>query len=116
VLGPDPYGTTAHPGDYLGWVLLWGPSGSIQPLGVAESGLIVSQATVLVPAGQTASTHFVTVIPHAVSQGTLTLRFVPQPRLTPEMLSVTVDPALPNDRIWTGALDRVHVLHFPLKQ
>jgi hypothetical protein len=112
--GPDVYGTTSHPGDYLGWALLWGPIGSVQPSSVVEGGLNLSQATTLVPPEQTRSAHFVTVIPNAVSHGVLTLRFVPQPRLTPETLSVTVDRAAAANRTWTGPLDRIRILRFPV--
>jgi len=90
-LGPDGFGTT-QPGEYWAWVLLWGPSVANQPASVAESGLRLSQ-TVLdrVYAGQTRQTVFFTVIPNAVRNGKLELRYVPQPRLTPPALSVTVN-------------------------
>jgi hypothetical protein len=89
-LGPDGFGTT-QPGEYWAWVLLWGPSGTNQPASVPESGLRLSQ-TVLdrIYAGQTRQTVFFTVIPNAVRGGKLDLRYVPQPRLTPSALSVTI--------------------------
>jgi hypothetical protein len=89
-LGPDGYGTT-QPGEYWAWVLLWGPAGADQPGSVSESGLRVSN-TVLdrIYAGQTRQVSFITVIPHAVRDGKLQLRYVPQPRLTPSALSVTI--------------------------
>jgi hypothetical protein len=89
-LGPDQY--TQHPGDYIAWVLLWGPSGSAQePGGPDESGLQLSQAFPTVAAGQQATATFETLIPYAVQAGKLDLRYVPQPRLDPAMLSVHLD-------------------------
>ena len=89
-LGPDGFGTT-QPGEYWGWVLLWGPSGSQQPFSVKESGLQLAQAIVpRIYAGQTRQVVFDTVIPHAVQDGKLELRYVPQPRLFPAALTVTV--------------------------
>jgi hypothetical protein len=89
-LGPDGFSTT-QPGEYWAWVLLWGPSGANQPESVPESGLQVSQ-TILerIFAGQTRQTVFITVIPNAVRDGKLQLRYVPQARLTPPALSVTI--------------------------
>lgn len=90
-LGPDRLGTT-EPGEYWAWVLLWAPAGSDQPLGVPESGLELTQTVVpRIYAGQTAEVTFVTVIDNAVQHGRLNLRYVPQPRLTPPALSVTID-------------------------
>ena len=90
-LGPDGFGTTV-PGEYWAWVLLWAPAGSDQPLGVAESGLELTQTVVPhIYAGQTTEVSFDTVIDNAVQNGQLTLRYVPQPRLTPPALSVTID-------------------------
>jgi hypothetical protein len=40
--------------------------------------------------GQSATAHFDTTIPNAVQDGQLKLVFVPQPRLTPDSLSVRV--------------------------
>lgn len=113
-LGPDPYTTTAHPGDYLGWVLLWGPKGSFQPPNTPEGGLNLSQAFVLVPAGQSQSTRFVTVIRHAVRDGRLTLRYVPQPRLAPESLAVSVQGPKGGPKQWSGTLDHTQVLEWPV--
>lgn len=89
-LGPDGFGMT-QAGEYWAWVLLWGPTGSDQPASVAESGLRLSQAIIpRIYAGQSQTVSFDTVIPNAVRDGKLQLRFVPQPRLTPSSLSVTI--------------------------
>ncbi|HEX8769281.1 MAG TPA: DUF4012 domain-containing protein, partial [Acidimicrobiales bacterium] len=80
-LGPDMF--SKKPGDYLAWVLLWGPEGSIQPAGTPESGLNLAQHVVGVEAGQQREVSFDTVIPHAVRDGRLSLRLVPQARLYP---------------------------------
>ena len=86
-IGPDLLGTTKHPGDYLGWVLLWAPVGAIQPPSIPEGGLTLSQTNVLVPAGERAEVRFETILRHAVTGGVVTLRYVPQARLVPETLS-----------------------------
>jgi hypothetical protein len=89
-LGPD--GTNSHvAGEYVGRVLLWSPRGSAEQGGVAESGLSLA-APVDVPLmpGQSATAHFETTIPNAVKDGKLQLVFVPQPRETPDSLSVQV--------------------------
>jgi hypothetical protein len=82
---------TEKPGDYLAWVLLWGPAGSRQMQnGVAESGLNLSQYVVAVPAGDRREVVFETVVPDAVRDGMLRLRLVPQARLEPMPLTVTL--------------------------
>jgi hypothetical protein len=88
-LGPDGYGGTTQPGDYLAWVLLWGPGGAFQPRSQPDAGLQVSQETVLVPAGTRRTVTFETVIPNATAGGPLALRFVPQARLRPPVLQVS---------------------------
>ena len=70
---------------------MWGPAGSQQPGGVSESGLNLNQAIVQpINAGETKETSFVTVIPHALRHNVLELRYVPQSRLFPPILHVTV--------------------------
>jgi hypothetical protein len=108
-LGPDGI-TTTKPGEYWAWVLLWGPAGSDQPESVSESGLQLTQ-TVLprIYAGQTAEVVFDTVIPNAVVDGKLNLRYVPQPRLTPPGLSVTIQAPgwkISGNPTWAGSWDR----------
>ena len=119
-LGPDHIGTT-QPGEYFAWVLLWGPAGSQQGLSVSESGLRLSD-TVLpaLYAGQTQQIEYDTVIPEAVQHGQLNLRYVPQPRLVPPALSVTV--SAPGWRIgglsptWAGSWTRTMTLTWNLKR
>jgi len=88
-LGPDGV-RQSGPGDYVAWLLLWGPAGSIQQGSVGESGLQLSQHFVDVPPGQRRELTYETVIPHAVRDGHLTLRLVPQPRSEPVDLQVRV--------------------------
>ncbi len=85
--GPDGV-TQAKPGDYVAWMLLWGPAGSTQQGSVGESGLELSQHFVPVAAGQHRELTFETVIPHAVRDGHLELRLVPQARAEPVDLQV----------------------------
>lgn len=86
-LGPD--ANTKKPGDYLAWVLLWGPSGSQQlQSSVGESGLNLSQFVTGMSAGEQRVVVFQTVIPNAVRNGRVDLRLVPQPRLEAVPLEV----------------------------
>ena len=87
-LGPDGYGATRNPGDYIGWVLLWGPATGVQHGSVTEAGLLLSQETVFLAAGERKTVQFDTVVPRAPGGERAQLRFVPQPRLTPPMLEV----------------------------
>jgi len=111
-----PPGVTQKPGDYLAWVLLWGPAGSRQiQSAVGESGLSLSQFVVAVPAGERREVTFETVIPEAVRDGKLKLRLVPQPRLEPVPLSVALrtEPGRSvggSPAAWQGAWDRVQNL------
>jgi hypothetical protein len=115
-----PAGVTEKPGDYLGWVLLWGPAGSRQlQNGVAESGLNLSQFVVVVPAGERREVTFETVVPDAVRDGRLKLRLVPQARLEPMPLAValraegrSVDGA---PESWQAPWDRVHNLTWTVR-
>jgi hypothetical protein len=88
-LGPD-HVSTFTPGEYVGAVYLWGPSGSNQPSSVPESGLRVSQGTDILFPQDTGTVQFETTIPDAVRDGHLHLVFIPQPRLVPDQLSVQV--------------------------
>ena len=112
---------TDDPGDYLAWVLLWGPAGSRQAQsGVAESGLELSQYVLAVPAGERREVVFETVVPEAVRGGELRLRLVPQPRLEPMPLSVTLEtegrPVSGAPREWQGPWDRVQNLTWKVKR
>jgi hypothetical protein len=90
-LGPDEFHTTTHPGDYIAWVLLWGPHGSKQLGSVKESGLELSQHVIPVAAGQQGQVTFETTVPNAVRDGRLDLRLVPQPRLDPADVTAILD-------------------------
>lgn len=114
-LGPDPTypDYTPHAGDYLAWILCWGPQGSIQGGSAPEEGLRVSGSVVLVPAGRQIQAQFDTIIPNAVTDGRLALRYVPQPRLDPETLSVTLDApgwTVAGSSTWQGPWDRTRTL------
>jgi hypothetical protein len=103
---------TENAGDYVAWVLLWGPEGSRQAQnGVAESGLQLSQYVLGVPAGERREVVFETVVPDAVRDGELRLRLVPQPRLEPMPLSVALRtegrPVGGDPPEWRGVWDRV---------
>jgi hypothetical protein len=111
--GPGAF--TERAGDYLAWVLLWGPEGSRQTQnGVTESGLQLSQYVLAVPAGERREVVFETVMPDAVRDGRLHLRLVPQPRLEPMALSVALQtdgrPVGGDPAEWQARWDRVHNL------
>ena len=80
--GPDGI-NSFFPGQYVGRVVLWAPRGSIAPQSTPESGLRLSQTQTNVLPQQSQTISFATVIRHAVVNGHLMLRFVPQPRLNP---------------------------------
>ena len=105
---------TDKPGDYLAWVLLWGPAGSRQvQSSVGESGLNLSQFVVAVPAGQRREVTFETVVPDAVRDGRIRLRLVPQARLEPVPLLVVLTAdgrSISGTPTWQGSWDRVHDL------
>ena len=110
---------TAKPGDYLAWILLWGPSGSTQLYNsVGESGLNLSNFVMAVPAGEERELTFETVLRDAVRDGRFNLRLVPQPRLEPVPLAVTlrtegrVVGGAPTS--WQGVGDRVHNLSWTI--
>jgi len=115
-LGPDQF--TTNPGDYLAWVLLWGPAGSVQASGgVLESGLNLSQRIVDVAPSQRREVVFETTISDAVRDGKLQIRLVPQARLEPVVAEVSLSAegwgAIDNPT-WKGVLDRVQTLTWEL--
>jgi hypothetical protein len=117
-LGPDPV-TTKRPGDYVGWLLLWGPAGSIQSAGVSESGLVLSHYVVDVAAGARRELTFETVVPDAVRDGRLELRLVPQPRLEPMPLEVRL--TAPGWEVhgaleWSARWDKVHTVGWDVRR
>jgi hypothetical protein len=59
--------------------------------GVPESGLIGTGREVSVDPGGSTRVRFETVIPNAVENGVLRLRFVPQPRLDPMQLQLRLE-------------------------
>jgi hypothetical protein len=89
-LGPD--GINSHvSGEYVGRVFLWAPRGSVQAGSVEESGLrLAPEIDLPVLPGQSAKATFKTTIPDAIQRDELKLVFQPQPRLTPESLSVHI--------------------------
>jgi Protein of unknown function (DUF4012) len=117
-LGPDSFGTT-QPGEYWAWVLLWGPAGAAQPGAVNESGLNLSQSILdKIYAGETKQVTFDTVIPNAVRNGSLQLRYVPQPRLVAPTLDVVVDAegsTVSGPPEWSGPWDRTMVLSWTFR-
>lgn len=86
--GPLKFQTRA--GQYVGRVYFWGPAGSQEAGGQPESGLELTEANVFVDPAASSAVVFTTVVPHAVTGGTLQLRLVPQPRATPVPLRLTL--------------------------
>jgi hypothetical protein len=89
VLGPDNI-NSHRPGEYVSSIYLWSPAGSSTPGGISESGLVVTPTNTTVEAGSSASVSFQTVIPHAVVNGHLVLRFVPQSSMSPQTITLRV--------------------------
>ncbi|MGP0032252.1 MAG: DUF4012 domain-containing protein [Acidimicrobiales bacterium] len=92
-LGPDDK-TSFISGQYVANVYLWGPRHSTQIGSVAESGLQVSQTSISLLAQHRTTVHFTTTIPDAVTDGHLSLTYVPQPRLQP--ITFTASVSAPN--------------------
>jgi hypothetical protein len=87
--GPDGVNATT-PGQYVARIFLWAPRGSTEPQSTPESGLEVTQSHFSLLAQQQNLVTFATVIPHAVVDGRLRLRLVPQARLVPDHLTVSL--------------------------
>ena len=91
-LGPD--GFNSHvPGEYVSNIFFWSPMGSVAKGGVAESGLVVRGTSAVTFAQHESTVTFRTYLPHAVVRHRFLLHLVPQPRLNPELVSVTVRAA-----------------------
>jgi len=109
--GPDRIVTNVA-GLYRARVYFWGPASGDQLNSVLESGLRLNYITAEVPAGSKKTVTLSTTIPNAVVDGVLRLRFVPQPRVRPIKLHVSVTglgwrvrnaPAIPAR--WSQTLD-----------
>ena len=87
--GPDGV-TQDKPGQYVTRVYFWGPRGAEQADSVDESGLRLNQGPTTVNPGEEQSVRFTTTIPAAVRRGRVELRLVPQARLEPMPLRVTL--------------------------
>ena len=117
-LGPDGV-STQRPGDYLAWLLLWGPAGSTQAAGISESGLLLSSHVVAVGPGQQRELTFQTVIPRAVRDGRLEVRLVPQARLEPVPLEVRLNAPgweVDGSLVWRAQGDRVHTVGWSVRR
>jgi hypothetical protein len=85
--GPD--GVNAFtPGQYGARIFYWGPTGAQVPGAVSESGLQLAQSHFSLLPGQRNQVTFSTYIPHAVVNGQLQLRLIPQARLIPDRLKI----------------------------
>ena len=89
-LGPDHH-LAKVAGEYVGNVYLWSPRGSHASPGYSDAGLVLSGRTATVLASARTSVQFSTVIPHAIRNGRLDLRLVPQSTLWPAEYSVAVN-------------------------
>jgi hypothetical protein len=87
--GPDGVNATT-PGQYVARIFFWGPRGSDIPDSTVESGLELAQSHFSLLPRQHNKVTFATVIPHAVVDGRLQLRLIPQARLVPDHLSVQI--------------------------
>jgi len=87
--GPD--GVNAFvPGQYVARIFFWAPRGAVAPSSVAESGLQLTQSHFSLLPGQSNLVSFATVINHAVVNGRLSLHLIPQARLAPDHLTITL--------------------------
>lgn len=107
------------PGLYRARVYLWSPKGSDVLGGVDESGLNLGYGIVDVLPGDRQTVTFSTVVTNAVQDGILRLRFVPQARVRPMELSVTVNALgwkLKSKGTQTAQWDRTLDMSWKLKQ
>ena len=117
-LGPDMI-HSFQAGQYVATAYLWGPAGEgiVQSGSTSESGLNVTPAYVSVLPQQQTTVVFKTVIANAVRHGRLTLSYIPQPRLSPETVSATVQAVgwhLQSAQTVHATLDRTRVLTWDL--
>ena len=101
-LGPN-NASTSKPGQYVSRIYQWEPLTSSSPGSVEESGLRVVQQPILIEPGSTGTVEFETIVPDAVVDGHLRLRFVPQPRQVPVPLKVRV--TTPSGRLQPFSVD-----------
>jgi len=116
-LGPDEF--TKKPGDYLAWVLLWGPAGSTMASATPESGLNLASYVAVVGAGERRELSFETVVPDAVRDGRLRLRLVPQARLEPARLDVRLDAPgwhVDGPPSWQGPWESVRTFEWTVRK
>jgi Protein of unknown function (DUF4012) len=94
VCGPDHINSSVR-GQYVARLDLWLPRGSI-PIGggLQESGLVLARQTVDLRPGHHQLLVLEAFVPHAVRDGAMSLRFIPQSSLTPQHIKVTF--AAPN--------------------
>ncbi len=85
--GPDDVNSFT-PGEYGARIFYWGPTGAQVPGAVLESGLQLIQSHFSLLPGQDNQVSFTTLIPHAVVNGQLQLRLIPQARLIPDRLKI----------------------------
>ena len=113
-LGPD--NNASHtPGQYVGPAYLWVPRGAEQQGATAESGLQVVGGNVDLLPGERTTLRFSTTIPHALRRGSLDLRWVPQPEIRPQRLSIDVlsnAGRLSGPRHLSTLLQRTTVFHW----
>ena len=89
--GPD--GNYAkRPGQYLGNVLLWSPSGSKAKDSVLDRGLRLHGASVNLLPGQSTTVSLWTRVPNAVRSGVFALHLICQPRLHATATSIELHP------------------------
>jgi hypothetical protein len=90
VCGPDHINSTVR-GQYVGRLDLWFPAGASTPGGLHESGLTLARlerGVDVLPHHQVRYVIFA-VLTHAVRDGKLSLDFIPQSTLDPQLVRVT---------------------------
>lgn len=88
-LGPDNINSHSV-GEYVANIDLWSPRGSQVTGGSPESGLVLDAYSTDIMPQHSTTTYFATYLPTAIVGGQFTLHLIPQPRLYPESVSVSV--------------------------
>lgn len=115
-LGPDHINTNVV-GQYFGNVYMWFPRGAQVSGGVAESGLELAANSLRINPQSSSSLDKWAFLPARLIGHKLQFRLVPQPRIVPETvtISVTGNQWKPlGTNTWSGILDRTRVVNFPI--
>ncbi|NNN21390.1 MAG: DUF4012 domain-containing protein [Acidimicrobiales bacterium] len=115
-LGPD-YINSFSPGEYVGRLEFWGPSGSEQLGSISESGLRLNEVPFKVFPGKSTTITIQTTIPNAVINGEFGIQYIPQPRMEPVPVKVSINSPywiINSNKVDSTTLDKTQVFTWQL--